>query len=138
MAHLIEAIAADLLSGLIRACDDMPVPAGSPPVGDAVQSAASIVQAGLPAPGESLPLAAAAIGFIVAIALILLRSHHHPPHRVSMTVHTARHGRNGPQFPKARVANACSGVTVPRELQRLLSTHRGHSRLRSAFDPKQT
>ncbi len=74
MAHLIEAITAHLLSGLIQACEDMTLPAGSPPVGDAVQSAASIVQAGLPAPGESLPLTAAAIGFIVAIALILLRS----------------------------------------------------------------
>ena len=74
MTHLIDAIAAYLLSGLIRACEDMTIPVGSPPVGDAVQSAASIVQAGLPAPGESLPLAVVAIGFIVAIALILLRS----------------------------------------------------------------
>ena len=74
MTHLIDAIAAYLLSGLIRACEDMTIPAGSPPVGDAVQSAASIVQAGLPAPGELLPLAAVALGFIVAIALILIRS----------------------------------------------------------------
>jgi len=74
MTHLIDAIGTNLLSGLIRACEDMTIPAGSPPVGDAVQSAASIVQAGLPAPGETLPLAAVAIGFIVAVALILLRS----------------------------------------------------------------
>ncbi len=74
MTHLIDAIGAYLLSGLIRACEDMTIPAGSPPVGDVVQSGASIVQAGLPAPGESLPLAALAIGFVVAIALILLRS----------------------------------------------------------------
>ncbi len=74
MTHLIDAIGAYLLSGLIRACEDMTLPAGSPPVGDAVQSASSIVQSGLPAPGESLPLAAVAVGFIVAIALILLRS----------------------------------------------------------------
>lgn len=75
MTHLIDAIAAYLLSGLIRACEDMTIPAGSPPVGDVVQSGTSILHAGLPAPGESLPLAAVAIGFIVAIALILLRSH---------------------------------------------------------------
>lgn len=74
MTHFIDAIAVYPLSGLIRACEDMTVPAGPPPVGDIVQSGASIVQAGLPAPGESLPLAAVAIGFIVAIALILLRS----------------------------------------------------------------
>jgi len=74
MTQLIDAIVPRLLSGLIRACEDMTIPPGSPPVGDVVQSGASIVQAGLPAPGESLPLAAVAIGFIVAIALILLRS----------------------------------------------------------------
>ena len=74
MTHLIDAIGAYLLSGLIRACEDMTIPAGSPPVGDAAQSVASIVQAGLPAPGETLPLAAVAIGLIVAVALILLRS----------------------------------------------------------------
>lgn len=74
MTHLIDAIGAYLLSGLLRACEDMTIPAGSPPVGDVVQAGASIMQAGLPAPGELLPLAAVAIGFIVAIALILLRS----------------------------------------------------------------
>ena len=74
MIHLIDAIAAHLLSGLVRACEDMTIPAGSPPVGDAVQSAASIMQAGLPAPGELLPLAAVALMFIVAIALIFLRA----------------------------------------------------------------
>jgi len=74
MTHLIDAAVAHLLSGLMRACEDMTIPAGSPPVDDVVQSGATIVQAGLPAPGESLPLAAVAIGFIVAIALILLRS----------------------------------------------------------------
>ncbi len=74
MTQLIDAIAARLLSGLIRACEDMTIPAGSPPVGDVVQSGALVVQAGLPAPGESLPFVAVAIGFIVAVALILLRS----------------------------------------------------------------
>ncbi len=74
MPHLIDAITAYLLSGLIRACEDMAIPAGSPPVSDAAQSAALIVQAGLPAPGEALPLAALAIGFVVAIALVLPRS----------------------------------------------------------------
>ncbi|MDQ3080138.1 MAG: hypothetical protein M3R03_09100 [Pseudomonadota bacterium] len=74
MTQLIDAIAAHLLSGFIRACEDMTIPAGSPPVADVVQSGASIVQAGLLAPGESLPLAAVAIGFIVATVLILLRS----------------------------------------------------------------
>lgn len=67
-------IASRLLSGLVRVCEDMTVPAGAPPAHDAVQTAASVVQAGLPAPGEMLPLLAVALAFIAAVAMVLVRT----------------------------------------------------------------
>lgn len=73
MTDLIEMITARLLSGIIQACEEMIVPPGSPPASDAVNTAAAVVQAGLPTPGEVLPLAVVALVFIAAAALIILR-----------------------------------------------------------------
>lgn len=74
MTDLIDMIASRLLSGLIQACEEMLVPPGSPPASDAVDTAAAVVQAGLPAPGEVLPLAVVALVFIVTAASIILRA----------------------------------------------------------------
>ncbi len=74
MTDLIDMIASRLLSGLIQACEEMVVPPGSSPVSDAVDSASSVVQAGLPASGEMLPLAAVALVFIGTAAMIILRA----------------------------------------------------------------
>ena len=74
MTDLIDMIASRLLSGLIQACEEMLVPPGSPPASDAVDTAAAVVQAGLPAPGEVLPLAVVALVFILTAASIILRA----------------------------------------------------------------
>ena len=74
MTDLMHMIAARLSSGLLQACEDMIVPPGSPPAGDAVETAASVMQAGLPASGELLPLAATAVVFIAAVAIIIVRA----------------------------------------------------------------
>ena len=74
MTDLIDMIASRLLSGLIQACEEMLVPPGSPPASDAVDTAAAVAQAGLPAPGEVLPLAVVALVFIVTAASIILRA----------------------------------------------------------------
>lgn len=73
MTELTDLIAARLLSQVMRVCEDMAVPGGTPPAGEIVDAASSVVQAGLPAPGEVLPLAAAFVAFVVAGGLILLR-----------------------------------------------------------------
>ncbi len=74
MTDLIDMIASRLLSGLIQACEEMVIPPGSVPASDAVDTAAAVIQAGLPAPGEMLPLAGVALVFIVSAALIILRA----------------------------------------------------------------
>lgn len=74
MTDLIDMIASRLFSGLIQTCEEMVVPPGSPPAGDAVETAAAVVQAGLPAPGEVLPLAVLTLVFIVTAALVILRA----------------------------------------------------------------
>ncbi len=74
MTDLIDMIASRLLSGLIQACEEMVVPPASPPASDAVDTAAAVVQAGLPAPGELLPLTVVALVFIVTAAVIILRA----------------------------------------------------------------
>jgi len=73
MTDLTDLIAARVMSQLLQVCEDMALPGGTPPAGEIVDAASSVVQAGLPAPGEFLPLAAAFVAFIVACGLILLR-----------------------------------------------------------------
>ena len=73
MTDLTVLIAARLMSQLMQACEDMALPGDTPPAGEIVDAASSVVQAGLPAPGEFLPLAAAFAAFIIAGALIFLR-----------------------------------------------------------------
>ncbi len=86
MTDLIDMIASHLFSGLIQACEEMVVPPGSPPAGDAVETAAAVVQVGLPAPGEVLPLAVVALVFIVTATLILLRA------QIASTTHRSEPG----------------------------------------------
>ncbi len=74
MTNFIDMIASRVLSGLIQACEEMVVPPGSSAPNDAVDTAAVVVQAGLPAPGEVLPLAVVALAFIVTAAMIIVRA----------------------------------------------------------------
>lgn len=73
MAGFADLLTTKLVSYLLQACEEMALPGGSAPGGEASEVTSSVLQAGLPAAGEVLPLTAALAVFLIAGALILRR-----------------------------------------------------------------
>lgn len=67
-------LTASLFSWVLKACETTPVGGGKETaVGDAAAVGSSVVQAGLPAAGEAVPLVLAVAVFVAAGAIILSR-----------------------------------------------------------------
>lgn len=73
MPALPEASFAKLLSLPLQLCEDMALPGGSAPAGDAAGAGSSILNVAMPPAGEILPLALSVVAFGLIVRMIFSR-----------------------------------------------------------------
>lgn len=73
MPALPDASFTELLSLLLQLCEDMALPGGSAPAGDAAGAGSSILNVAMPPAGEILPLALSVVAFGFVAGMIFSR-----------------------------------------------------------------